>query len=71
MSFADDPYGLAFHGEKDRFIKVDNKINEELNILIENNEEKIREERLKETVEQKLDKIEDHLIELIKILKEK
>lgn len=38
---------------------------------IDLNKEAIKKQRSKETVEQKLDKIEDHLIELIKILKDK
>ena len=71
MTFANDPYCCnSFHDERDRFNKINNKINEEINTLIEEHNKEIEERRSNETVEKKLDRIEDHLIELIKILKE-
>lgn len=71
MTFANDPYCNVFSDERDRFDKTNNKINEELNALVEEHNKEIEERRSNETVERKLDRIEDHLIELIRILREK
>ena len=63
-----DPFQL-FSKETGDAIVTD--INEKIDLLIEENNKKMEERRSKETIRQKLDRIEDYLIELKSILKEK